>query len=130
YRIVQTEQAPLSFKTKGDAFFIQDSWNINQHWTVNAGIRAETWDHVATDGTKVFTFDYDIAPRLSVVYDINGDGGSKIWAFGGRYFDPIRTNMTAFAGTLSGSVREEQIFAGGQWLTRSEEHTSELQSRE
>ena len=117
YRIVQTEQAPLSFKTKGDAFFIQDSWNINQHWTVNAGIRAETWDHVATDGTKVFTFDYDIAPRLSVVYDINGDGGSKIWAFGGRYFDPIRTNMTAFAGTLSGSVREEQIFAGGQWLT-------------
>jgi hypothetical protein len=117
YRIVQTEQAPLSFKTKGDAFFIQDSWNINDHWTINGGLRAETWDHVATDGTKVFTFDYDIAPRLSVVYDVGGDGRSKVWAFGGRYFDPIRTNMTAFAGTLSGSVREEQVYANDQWLT-------------
>src|SRR5690606_17746321 len=74
YRIMQTEQAPLAFKTMRDAFFIKDSWIINQHWTVNAGIRAEPWDHVATDGTKVYTFDSDIATRLRVVYDINGDG--------------------------------------------------------
>ncbi|HEX2139999.1 MAG TPA: TonB-dependent receptor [Woeseiaceae bacterium] len=117
YRIVQASQAPLTFETKGNAIFLQDSWEIDEHWTVNAGIRAEKWEHFATDGSKIFTFDYEIAPRLSVVYDINGDGGSKVWAFGGRYYDPIRTNMTSFAGTLTGSVRNEQIFVNDQWVT-------------
>ncbi len=117
YRISQTQKAKLSFKTEGDAFFLQDSWNINEHWTVNAGVRAEKWDHIATDGSRVFTFDWEYAPRLSVVYDIFGDGGSKVWAFSGRYYDPIRTDMTQFAGTLSGSVREEQVYVGNQWVT-------------
>jgi hypothetical protein len=117
YRINQTQKAPLSFKTEGNAFYIQDSWNIDEHWTINAGVRAEEWEHIASDGTKVFTFDREWAPRLSVVYDIFGDGRSKVWGFTGRYYDPIRTDMTQFAGTLSGSVREEQIYAAGQWVT-------------
>jgi hypothetical protein len=117
YRIAQTETALLSFKTEGDVFFIQDDWNIDEHWTVNFGIRAEKWDHIATDGSTVFTFDWEVAPRLSVIYDIKGDGQSKVWGYAGRYFDPIRTDMTAFAGTLSGSVRDEQVFVGNQWVT-------------
>jgi hypothetical protein len=117
YRINQTQKAPLAFKTEGNAFYIQDSWNIDEHWTINAGIRGEEWDHIASDGTKVFTFDREWAPRLSVVYDIFGDGRSKVWGFSGRYYDPIRTDMTQFAGTLSGSVREEQIYVGNEWVT-------------
>ena len=117
YRISQTVAGPTNFKTEGNTFFIQDSWNIDEHWTVNAGVRAEKWEHFATDGSKIFTFDYEYAPRLSVIYDIKGDGRSKVWGFYGRYFDPIRTNMTSFAGTLTGSVREEQLYVGNQWLT-------------
>ena len=117
YRIAQTVAGPTNFKTEGNAFFLQDSWNIDEHWTINAGIRAEKWDHIATDGSKIFTFDYDIAPRLSVIYDLKGDGRSKVWGFYGRYYDPIRTDMTSFAGTLTGSVREEQAYVGNQWLT-------------
>jgi hypothetical protein len=117
YRIVQTELGPTDFKTEGDAFYLQDSWNIDEHWTINAGIRMEKWDHFATDGTKIFSFDYDVAPRLSVIYDLKGDGNSKVWAFYGRYYDPIRTNMTDFAGTLTGSVREERVYVGNQWVT-------------
>jgi Carboxypeptidase regulatory-like domain len=117
YRIIQEETALLKFKSEADVFFLQDSWEINDHWTVNAGIRTEKWKHIATDGTKIFEFDHEIAPRLSVVYDLHGDGRSKVWAFGGRYYDPIRTNMTAFAGTLSGSIRNEQVFIGDQWVT-------------
>jgi hypothetical protein len=52
-----------------------------------------------------------------VIYDIKGDGRTKVWAFYGRYYDPIRTDMTSFAGTLTGSVREEQIYVGNQWVT-------------
>lgn len=116
YRINQTETAPYSLKTKGDAFYIQDSWNYDK-WTVNLGVRAEQWEHYATTGDKIFTFDWEFAPRVGVTYDINGDGSSKVWGFYGRYYDPIRTDMTSFAGTLTGSVREEQLFVGDRWLT-------------
>jgi hypothetical protein len=117
YRIVQSQQGPTDYETDGSVFFLQDSWKINDHWTVNAGVRAEKWSHYNTAGDKIFTFDYEYAPRFSVVYDIRGDGRSKVWAYTGRYYDPIRTNMTAFAGTVTGSVRDEQFFLGDRWLT-------------
>lgn len=116
YRIVMTQTAPVTFKTKGMSAYLQDSWT-NGKWTINAGVRSEQWRHYATDGSKSFTFDWTVAPRLSVVYDVNGDGTSKLWAFGGRYYDPIRHDMTSFAGTLTGPVREEQVFIGDRWLT-------------
>lgn len=117
YRIARTQQGATNFKTEGDVFFIQDTWSIDDHWTIDAGIRAEQWEHINTAGEKVFTFDYEIAPRLSLIYDLFGDGRSKVWGFYGRYYDPIRTDMTAFAGTVTGSVREEQVYVNDQWLT-------------
>lgn len=116
YRIKQVEQAESKMQTKGKTFYIQDSITF-ENWTINAGIRAEEWEHIASTGESIFTFDWEIAPRLSVVYDVNGDGDSKVWAFAGRYYDPIRTDMTSFAGNLTGSVREEQIYVQDRWLT-------------
>ncbi|HZW18273.1 MAG TPA: TonB-dependent receptor [Luteimonas sp.] len=116
YRIVQSTAAPYNVQTKGKSAYIQDTWTLNQ-WTVNAGVRAEQWAHHGSDGAELFTFDWEFAPRLSVVYDIFGDGRSKLWGFYGRYYDPIRTNMTDFAGNLTGSVYDEQIFLGDRWLT-------------
>jgi len=115
YKIEQTQAADLVFSAEGSTFYIQDSWNLN-NWTINAGLRAEQWEHFSSEGTKISEFDWDIAPRLSVVYDIGGEGNSKVWGFMGRYYDPLTTEMTSFAGTLAGSVREEQLFIGDRWL--------------
>ena len=41
-----------------------------------------------------------------------GDGRQKAFAYWGRYYDPIRNNMTNFAGTLTGSILEEQVWVG------------------
>lgn len=119
YRYWQSQRGPRYFETRGHAWFAQDHWNIDEHWTVNAGVRAEKWEHIASDGkTSIFTFDWEYAPRLSVIYDIRGDGRSKVWAFGGRYYDPIRMNMTGFAGSITGPVMEEQVYTNaGEWLT-------------
>lgn len=116
YRIMQRTLAPYDVKSKGASFYFQDTWTVNQ-WTVNAGVRAERWKHNASDGSELFTFDWEYAPRLSVVYDLAGDGRSKIWGFVGRYYDPIRTNMTNFAGNLTGSILDEQVYIGDRWLT-------------
>ena len=40
-------------------------------------------------------FPWTWAPRLSAIYDLKGDGRQKISAFWGRYFDPIRNDMSS-----------------------------------
>jgi len=116
YRIMMTQTAPVKMQIKGKTLFIQDSWNY-EDLTINAGLRSEKWEHFSSEGDKIASFGWDIAPRLSAVYDINGDGESKVWGFAGRYYDPIRSNMTDFAGNLTGPVREEQVALGDKWLT-------------
>ena len=116
YRIIQTQQAESKLETEGQTFYLQDKI-ILDNLTLNIGFRAEKWEHFASTGAKIFTFDWDIAHRLSAVYDINGDGDSKVWAFAGRYYDPVRTDMTSFAGNLTGSVREEQVYFNDKWNT-------------
>lgn len=116
YRIMQVARAPIDVQSKGTTIFVQDSWTMDK-WTVNAGLRSERWEHFGTDGSNIFTFDWEIAPRLSVVFDPMGNGRSKLWGFVGRYYDPVRNDMTSFAGTLSGSVRDEQVFVGDEWVT-------------
>jgi hypothetical protein len=116
YRSREAQAAPYSVRATGKAFYFQDTWTLKQ-LTVNAGVRAEEWIHEDSTGGRSAKFKWEGAPRLSVVYDLNGDGRSKVWGFLGRYYDPIRTNMADFAGNLTGPVLEEQIFLGDKWLT-------------
>lgn len=115
-RTFQAAEGPQDTSSKGLSFFVQDSFSLNR-FTFNLGLRAEQWKHFATTGQNIFTFDWELAPRLSAVYDVMGDGRQKAFAYWGRYYDPIRNNMTNFAGTLTGSVLEEQVFIGGDWVT-------------
>jgi hypothetical protein len=115
-RTIQTSAGPQETKTNGLTFYLQDTIRWNK-WAFNLGVRTERWDHYATSGDKIFTFDWTFAPRLSAVYDILGNGRMKVSAYYGRYYDPIRLNMTNFAGTLDGRVLEEQVFVGDKWLT-------------
>src|SRR5690606_5003932 len=101
YRIQQSGPAPYTVTTKGKTFYVQDTWTLNQ-WTVNAGVRAEKWGHYDSFGKEIFTFDWSYAPRLSVVYDLNGDGRSEVGGCVGRYDDPIRTDTTDSAAAGRG----------------------------
>jgi len=118
-RTFQSELGPQLTSSEGLSFFAQDQFEIGR-MTINAGVRAERWEHFATTGQNIFTFDWEFAPRLSVAYDLLGDGRQKVYGFYGRYYDPIRNNMTNFAGTLTGSILNEQVYiANGinQWTT-------------
>ena len=116
YRIVMTESGAINLSSEGEAFFVQDTISIND-WTFDVGFRGESYQHFSSEGTQIADFDWEWAPRLAATWDINGDGSSKVYGFFGRYYDPIRTDMTSFAGTLSGSVREEQVYLADQWIT-------------
>ncbi len=115
-RTFQSATGPQATSSRGLSFFVQDQWTLNR-LTLNVGVRTERWEHFATTGENIFTFDWEFAPRVSAVYDVRGDGRQKLSGYWGRYYDPIRNNMTNFAGTLTGSILEEQVFALGQWVT-------------
>jgi hypothetical protein len=115
-RAYQVEDGPQDFRSKGLSFFIQDTARFDR-LTVNAGLRMERFEHFDTLGDNIFTFDWTFAPRLSAIYDLKGDGRQKLSAYYGRYYDPIRQNMTRFAGSHSGRTRLEQVFANGEWVT-------------
>jgi hypothetical protein len=115
-RDFQSALGPQETESRGLMFFVQDEWTLNR-LTLNLGVRTEQWKHYATTGEEIFTFDWAWAPRLSAVYDVRGDGRHKASAYWGRYYDPIRNDMTNFAGTLTGSILEEQVYALGEYVT-------------
>ncbi|HEX7832771.1 MAG TPA: TonB-dependent receptor, partial [Thermoanaerobaculia bacterium] len=115
-RIIETASGPQETKTEGQTVYFQDTMTFGK-FVVNAGVRAEKWEHLATTGENIFTFDWEYAPRLSVIYDLFGNGRQKVSGYYGRYYDPIRLNLTNFAGTLTGQVLDEQVYIGDRWVT-------------
>jgi hypothetical protein len=115
-RTFQSATGPQETSSRGLSFFLQDSVTYDR-LTLNVGLRGERWEHFATTGENIYTFPWEFAPRLSAVYDLLGDGRHRLSGYYGRYYDPIRNNMTNFAGTLTGSILEEQVYAGGEWIT-------------
>ena len=115
-RTFQAQTGPQETSSRGLSFFVQDTIAFNR-LTLGLGLRTERWQHFATTGENIFTFEWEFAPRLSATYDVLGDGRHRASAYYGRYYDPVRNNMTNFAGTLDGSILEEQVFALGEWVT-------------
>ena len=116
YRALRTINGAYDVSSEGQTVYLQDTWTMDQ-LTVNAGLRAEKWEHFDSNGATSATFDWNVAPRLSLVYDLFGDGRTKVFGFAGRYYDPIRNDMSDFAGALTGPVDEEQINIKGTWVT-------------
>jgi hypothetical protein len=115
-RTFQSADGPQDLGSKGLSFFLQDQAQFGR-FTANVGVRSERFKHYNTLGDNIYTFDWTFAPRLALIYDVKGDGKQKLTGYYGRYYDPIRNNMTQFAGSHSGRTREEQVFALGQWVT-------------
>ena len=115
-RTFQSADGPQDTGSHGLSFFLQDQVQFGRV-TANIGGRAERFSHFNTLGDNIYTFDWTIAPRVSLVWDVLGTGKQKATAYFGRYYDPIRNNMTNFAGSHSGRTREEQVFANGEWVT-------------
>ena len=89
------------------SLFVNDSWHANEHLTLNLGVRLDKND--ATDGDgDVVGDDVSFSPRLSAVWDPNGDGR---WALNGsvaRYTMALTSNVVA--STAAGGNAETRRF--------------------
>ena len=115
-RDLQAATGPQLTSSRGMSLFLQDQVQFKR-LSFNVGVRAERWEHFGTTGESIYTFDWALAPRLSATYDLRGDGRHRLSGYWGRYYDPVRNDMTNFAGTLTGSIIEEQVYALGEYVT-------------
>lgn len=79
-RNLQVTDGPQETRSDGLSLFVQDQVTFGR-FTLNAGLRAEQWKHFATTGANIFTFDWELAPRVSVAYDLVGDGRQKVYGY-------------------------------------------------
>lgn len=80
------------FETTTTAIYLQDSWAINDSFTVNLGLRNESFDNKNAAGESFIKIDNQLAPRLGFIWDPHADGSSKIYGNFGRYYLPIASN--------------------------------------
>ena len=116
YRIYENNAGVNNLKSEGLHYFIQDNISAGK-WNFNLGLRLEEFEHFSATGVSIHKFDMEMAPRIGINYDVMGDGRHKAWVFYGRYYDPIRGNMTDFAGAWTGWERFEQAYIAGEWVT-------------
>jgi len=82
--------------------FVNDKWNFNSHFSFNAGLRYDKNDAIDATGNTV-SDDSAFSPRLGVIYDIKGDGHSRINASYARYVTKITDGNAGGAGNAAGN---------------------------
>ncbi|WP_426105589.1 TonB-dependent receptor [Massilia sp. TSP1-1-2] len=76
-----------------NAQYIQDKWQVTPNVVVTGGIRIEGFDNQNGDKVKYLEQKNQVAPRLNVIWDVNGDASTKIFASAGRYHLQIPTHL-------------------------------------
>ncbi|HJT18577.1 MAG TPA: TonB-dependent receptor, partial [Thermoanaerobaculia bacterium] len=86
-------------KQETQSAFVNDKWDLSQHWTFNLGLRYDRNDAVDANGT-VASKDASFSPRLTAIYDLQGNGRQRVTAsynvYSSRIVDNVATqNQTA-----------------------------------
>lgn len=82
-----------NFTTKGEAYYIQDSWQLfNNRLQLNLGIRNDRFTNSNADGEVFFDSKDNWGPRLGFSADPFGNGTTKVYGSFSRYYLPVATN--------------------------------------
>jgi hypothetical protein len=81
--------------------YVQDSWAATPDLTVNLGIRYEEYDNKNSLGETFIRITDQWAPRVGAVWDVGGDGRSKLYGSYGLYHLPVASfpNIWLAGGT-------------------------------
>jgi len=91
-----------SFDIVNQGVYLQDSWIVNDQLTIHAGLRNEDFNNKNAGGDSFIHIKNQLAPRMGVIYDLNGDKKSKFTGFFGKYYLPIagNTNIRGSGGEI------------------------------
>jgi outer membrane receptor protein involved in Fe transport len=80
-------------KSLGLGYFLQDSWQVLDKVTLNAGIRIDNQSIYGADGVDALTLGNEISPRIGLIYDPTQTGKSKIFASYAKYYENIPLDL-------------------------------------
>ena len=89
-----------------DALFINDKWDLNNHWSFNIGVRYDKNDGKNQAGELVAK-DSAISPRLGVIYDPTGTGDWSVTASYAKYVAAV-ANSIADSSSAAGNPQTWQ----------------------
>jgi outer membrane receptor protein involved in Fe transport len=92
---------PTDFVT--NSLYANDSWQLNDRWSFNVGVRYDENDGVDSSGNLV-TDDDQISPRLGLSYDVKGDGDLVVNASYGTYVAAIANTGNVADGASTGGA--------------------------
>jgi len=111
-RTSSTETA--TFSVENTAWFIEDTWQINDNFLVYGGLRGETFTNKAGNGEVFIESDQLIAPRIGFSWDMEGDSTKKLFGTLGQYYIPIAAN-TNIRSTREEVFTEDYYLIDGGW---------------
>ncbi|MFD1951918.1 carboxypeptidase regulatory-like domain-containing protein [Sphingomonas arantia] len=100
------------FKTRNEAFYIQDTWSLfNNRLNLSLGVRNDRFTNQNVDGETYYESGDQWGPRLGFTFDPTGDARTKIYGSFGRIFQPVATNTNIrLAGAETDYTRYYQLF--------------------
>jgi TonB dependent receptor len=107
---------PLLARSEGSnlrvhSFFLNDNWRVNDRVTLNAGVRLDKNDATDGDGDNVGD-DTSLSPRVSAIWDPQGDGK---WAVSGsyaRYTMALTSNLAASTARAGNPATLRWVYQG------------------
>ena len=93
YVLARTFVSGGQFKTRDEAFYVQDSWKLfDDRLQLNLGVRNDKFVNRNAAGDAFYTSGSLWAPRLGFSFDPTGDRTTKVYGSFSRYFLPIAVN--------------------------------------
>jgi len=87
--------------------FIQDSWNIMDKVTLNAGLRYDAQHMFGGDKQLAMALPNQLSPRLGLIWDPTQSGHAKLFVNYAKYFQSVPLNLADRAGSGEPSTRSD-----------------------
>ncbi|NLI48567.1 MAG: TonB-dependent receptor [Acidobacteria bacterium] len=88
----------LATTTTYHSFYVQDAWKVTDRITVKAGLRYD-YQEMGGGGEEAIVYEFtgNWAPRIGLIYDVFGDGKTKVFGNWGRFYQKIPNDMAVRA---------------------------------
>lgn len=123
YVRVRTINEGGSFKSRNQAFYVQDSWDLTDRLNLSLGVRNDRFTNFNAAGQKFTDLKNQWAPRVGFNFDPTGDKRTRISGFYGRYYLPVAANTNI---RLAGDETFIQDFRALQGLDASGHYSGSL----
>ncbi len=112
YVTSQYTSSGSSPSTIQNAQYIEDRWQVTDRMLLTLGLRNEGFDNKNGDGETFISLPKQLAPRIGMAWDVNGDSSLKVFGTGGRYHLPVPTNVAVRQLGNSTFIKQEMAYTG------------------